>query len=68
MKRMKTHPTLLAWRTAKGWTQTQAAEYLGLTQSLYGKVEAHDVAPRPKRGKAISDKTGVSFESVMGVA
>lgn len=67
-KRRTRHTSLEAWRTSKGWTKTQAADYLGITSSLYAKVEAHDVAPRPKRGKTISEKTGVSFEAVMGVA
>lgn len=68
MKRIKTYSSLKAWRAAQGWNQREAAHYLGLAQSVYAKVEARDNAPRPKRGKAISEKTGVPFEIVMGVA
>lgn len=68
MKRTKTYPSLRAWRAALGLNQRDAAQLLGMTQSLYSKIEVGQNAPRPKRGKTIADKTGVPFESVMGVA
>ena len=68
MKRVRTYPSLLAWRTANEMNQREAARSLGVTQALYARVELRRGAPRPKRAKAISDKTGVPFEIVMGVA
>jgi transcriptional regulator with XRE-family HTH domain len=32
--------TLLAWRTAQGFTQQTAADYLSLSQSVYSRLEA----------------------------
>ena len=68
MKRVKSYPSLLAWREAHEWNQREAARALGVTQALYARVELRRGAPRPKRAKAISEKTGVPFEIVMGVA
>lgn len=68
MKRIKPYATLKAWRTARGLNQRDAARLLGMTQSLYSKIELGQNTPRPKRGKNISEKTGVPFETVMGVA
>lgn len=68
MKRVKTYISLKAWREAQAMNQREAAHALGVTQALYARVELRRGAPRPKRGKVISDKTGVPFEIVMGVA
>ena len=70
MNRVKTctAPSLKAWRLALGLSQRQAAKKLGLSQSMYARAELGTVYPRPKRAKAISLKTGVSFEALMGVA
>jgi transcriptional regulator with XRE-family HTH domain len=66
MKRIRTYPSLVSWRTAQGWSQREAAEYLGCSQSKYAKLELQRTAPRPKVGMEISRTTGVPFESVMG--
>lgn len=68
MKRITSYPSLKAWRTALDLSQSDAAKLLGMTQSLYSKTESGQNAPRPKRAKSISNKTGVPFEAVMGVA
>ncbi len=68
MKRIKTYPSLKAWRTARGLNQRDAAKLLGVSQPVYAQVELGRGRPRAPRGKAISEKTGVSFEVVMGVA
>lgn len=68
-KRIKTFASLKAWRTAQGFNQREAAAYLGVSQSLYARIEARDRVPTPTlKCKALSDKTGVPFEIVMGVA
>lgn len=68
MKRVKTYASLRAWRAAQELNQREAARVLGVTQAMYARVELRRGAPRPLRAKAISDKTGVPFEILMGVA
>jgi transcriptional regulator with XRE-family HTH domain len=68
MKRIKTYPSLKAWRAAQAMNQREAARELGVSQALYARTESRRGAPRPKRALAISEKTGVPFEIVMGVA
>jgi len=68
MKRITTYSSLKAWRLAQQMNQREAASLLGVSQTLYARTEAKRGAPRPLRAKAISEKTGVPFEIVMGVA
>lgn len=68
MKRIRTYSSLRAWRAAHTMNQREAAQALGLSQPTYARVEGGRGAPRPERGKRISEKTGVPFEIVMGVA
>lgn len=68
MKRVKSYASLKAWRAAQALNQREAAKALGVTQALYARVELGRGSPRPQRAKAISDKTGVPFEILMGVA
>ena len=68
-KRIKIFASLHAWRTAQGFNQREAAAYLGVSQSRYARIEARERPSRPVlRCKDLSDKTGVPFEIVMGVA
>jgi transcriptional regulator with XRE-family HTH domain len=68
MKRIRTYPSLKHWRAARGFSQRDAAAFLGCSQSKYAKLELNRTAPRPKVGMAISQTTGVPFEIVMGAA
>lgn len=68
MKRITSYSSLKAWRTAHEMNQREAAQALGVSQAVYARTEAKRGAPRPKRAKAISERTGVPFEIVMGVA
>lgn len=68
MKRIKTYASLKAWRLAHGLNQREAAAALGLSQTMYARIEAQRGQPRATRGKVISEQTGVPFEIVMGVA
>ena len=68
MKKIRSYPTLKAWRAALGLNQRDAALLLGVSQSLYAKTESGHNRPRPLRAKTISEKTGVAFEIVLGVA
>jgi transcriptional regulator with XRE-family HTH domain len=67
MKRITSYPTLKTWRLAEGLTQREAAGKLGLSQAQYCQIERGG-STRPKRGKAISQQTGVPFELLVGVA
>lgn len=68
MKRVKTYASLKAWRADHEMNQREAARLLGVTQALYARVELGRGTTRPVKAKAISDKTGVPFEILMGVA
>ena len=63
---MRSRPPVLAAHARL--SQRQAAGVLGISQSTYARIEAGKAPPRPALGKAISDRTGISFEVVMGVA
>jgi DNA-binding XRE family transcriptional regulator len=67
-RRRDAFPSLLSWRLTLRLSQRQAAGVLGISQSTYARIEAGKAPPRPALGKAISDRTGISFEVVMGVA
>lgn len=64
----KPHSSLFAWRTAQGWGQREAAEYLGITQSCYSKWERHEQAPRRYVARVVTEKTGVPLDELMGIA
>lgn len=68
MNRKRPYPSLKQWRDACGFDQDEAAEYLGMSQGYYSRVERQLQAPKPPLAKAISDKTGVPLETVLGVA
>lgn len=66
--RVKPHSSLLAWRTAHGYGQHEAARYLGIGQAYYSKLERHEAAPRPEILKRITERTGVPLDELMGIA
>lgn len=68
LRRVKPHSSLVAWRKASGFTQRQAAKYLGISQSYYYKLEAKQQQPRPRKLKTIADLTGVPVDELMGIA
>lgn len=60
--------SLREWREARKLNQAEASALLALNQPYYSKVERLLLVPRPERAKAISVKTGVSVESILGIA
>ena len=66
--RVKPYSSLLAWRTAKGFTQHEAARHLGISQAYYSKVERHDQAPRRAKAKMLTERTGVPVDELLGIA
>lgn len=66
--RVRPHSSLAAWRKLKGWGQREAAEYLGISQAYYYKLEQHEAAPRPTIAKRVTERTGVPLDELMGIA
>lgn len=66
-KQQPTYRSLREWRDALDLTQEAAAARLGVEQSSYSRFENRARAPRPRMAKAISQKTGVPLESVLGL-
>lgn len=68
-KRMiQPHSSLAAWRRAQGFTQVEAAAYLGLSQAFYSKLERHDQVGRKATLKMLTEATGVPLDILMGIA
>jgi transcriptional regulator with XRE-family HTH domain len=67
MARTKTYSSLKAWRLERGLNQRDAALKLGISQSMYARLEVGRGAKK-QSAKAVSDKTGVPFDIVIGVA
>ncbi len=68
MPTRKYRRSLKTWRLQLGLRQDQAAVLLSMTQGHYSKVERAIQTPRPHRAKAISEKTGVPLEIILGIA
>ena len=64
----KRYDSLKDWRKQHGLNQREAAQHLGMSQSAYAKWEIHRRAPRRSRLKMLIAKTGVSVESLIGIA
>jgi len=67
MNRKPNHPSLKRWRELERLNQEDAARQLGITQAYYSRLERGVQFPRRQLAKAISDQTGVPFETVLGV-
>jgi transcriptional regulator with XRE-family HTH domain len=60
--------TLRAWREHTFYKQQDAAAFLEMSPSYYSRIERGLQSPRPLVAKAISQKTGVSLETLLGIA
>jgi len=60
--------TLKLWREDRGWSQVEAAEYLGMTQSMYSRLERGTHPAWGKRAKVVHEKTGVPVDVLAGAA
>lgn len=67
-RKRRTYPNLKTWRDELGLSQEEAAQTLGLTQSVYSRVERQMRAPKPQAAKAISEMSGVPLESILGIS
>ena len=66
--RIKPHSSLAAWRRAQGFDQSEAAQFLGITQGTYSKLERHLMAPRPELLRTLTERTGVPIDELLGIA
>lgn len=62
------YPDLATWRAAKRWSQRRAAEYLGISQTYYSRLERGVQTARGQQAKALMQKTGVPLEILVGAA
>lgn len=60
--KVRPYPDLAMWRNDRKWNQEQAAEFLGISQTNYSRLERRVIATRGKRAKVIAEKTGVPLE------
>ena len=67
-KPVKPHSSLSAWRAAQGFSQHEAAAFLGISQTYYSKLENHVASPRPEIAKRVTERTGVPIDELMGIA
>lgn len=65
---VKPQTSLRAWRRSKGYTQTEAARFLEISQGYYNKLERKEQTPRPAILKVLTERTGVPVEELMGIA
>lgn len=65
---VRPYPDLATWREAQRLSQHKAAEFLGISQTYYGRLERRLQAARGKRAKEIMAKTGVPLEVLVGAA
>jgi transcriptional regulator with XRE-family HTH domain len=66
--RTRSYPDLKTWRKAMGFNQREAAKFLGITQSLYARLELGYQPAKGKIAKLITEKTGVPLEVLVGAA
>lgn len=66
-KQVRPHSSLRAWRRWHGFSQHDAADYLGISQSYYSKLETHEQSPRRTMMQHLTAKTGVPVDALMGI-
>jgi transcriptional regulator with XRE-family HTH domain len=64
----RAYRTLKEWRKAQFPRQADAAAALSVSQAFYSRVERALQAPSPKLAQAISEKTGVPLETILGLS
>ena len=58
---------LALWRQAHGFGQREEADYLGISQSYFSKLERYAVAQRRNIAKQLMARTGIPVEELMGI-
>jgi len=64
----RTYPNLKTWREAQGWSTREAARFLEISQTFYGRLErGEQVAVRDTLARIV-DRTHVPVETLVGLA
>lgn len=63
-----TYADLKSWRESQGFDQGEAADFIGISQSHYSRIERRAAVPRGDLANLIIDKTGVSLKALIGAA
>lgn len=66
--KFRSYPDLATWRNDRRWSQRQAADYLGITQSKYSRLERGAGAVWGEEAKVLHLKTGVPVVVLAGAA
>ena len=66
--RKRIYPDLKRWRVSHGWSQDEAARFLGINQGYYSKLERGEMFASKRLGKRISELANVPLEQVLGIA
>ncbi len=62
------YPSLKVWRHEARLKSGDAARFLAVSPSYYSRIERQQKAPMARIAKAISEKTGVPLETILGIA
>lgn len=68
--RSRPYPSLKAWREAQRpqLSQREAAQKFGISQTFWCRIERGIQHPQPGLAKRLMDETGVSLETIFGIA
>lgn len=64
----RSYPDLKTWRAAHGLSTYKAADLLGMTQTMYWRLETGRKQATGVLAKRLMKSTGVSLEVLAGVA
>lgn len=67
-KREEPPPSLLKFREDRELSQADAAALVGIDQSHWCRLENGETFAGPKLAKKLSELTGVSLETLLGIA
>lgn len=62
----RSYPDLKTWRKAKEMSQREAADFLGISQTTYTRLERRIRFVKGRAAAALQDKTNVPLEVLVG--
>jgi transcriptional regulator with XRE-family HTH domain len=68
VRAVRPYPDLATWRAAHGLNTREAAAVLGMSQSLYSRLERRVTYTKGPTAKRLMVTTGVPLEILAGVA
>jgi DNA-binding XRE family transcriptional regulator len=66
--KFRSYPDLATWRNDRKWTQQEAADFLGITQSKYSRLERGIGCAWGEEAKVLHERTGVPVAVLAGAA